>query len=151
MAAVTRLHVTLNELVTIATAAMGSEGVQVLDGPFVGELANDVLLLGLPDGAQPGYRATVGKQQGYGRPRLVEEWDVHCMLSLTTGTNDVAGLRERGATLLAALDDGLRDRVTVEAVWDRASVAGQMDWVPLLGPAGASVTVLFDVSGAALL
>jgi hypothetical protein len=151
MAAVTRLHVTLRELVTLATAAVGDEGVQVLDGPFVGELANDVLLLGLPDGGQPGYRATVTRQEGYGRPRLTEEWSVHCMLSLTTGTNDVAALRERGAGLLAELDEQLRDHAKVDGVWDRASIGGQMDWVPLLGPAGASVTVLFDITGAALL
>jgi hypothetical protein len=151
MAAVTRLDVTLRELVEIATAAVGGEGVQIIDGPYVGELSADVLLLGLPDGNQPGYRATVTRQQGYGRPRLTEEWLVHSMLSLTTGTNDVASLRERGALLLALLDEQLRDRVKVDDVWDRAGLEGQMDWVPLLGPSGASVTILFDIAGSALL
>ena len=148
---VSRLDVVLDRLVTVCAGATAAQKVQVIDGPYVGELAADILLLGLPDGAQPGYRSTVTKQQGYGRPRLTEEWDVHCMLQLTTGTNDVAGLRSRAVVVLGLIDHALREQARVEDTWDRAGVAGQLDWVPLLGQAGASVTVLFNLTGAALL
>jgi hypothetical protein len=108
-------------------------------------------MLGLPDGNQPGYKTTNTRQQGLGRARLQESWEVHCLLSLSTGSDDLPGLRGSAVEILGALDAKLRDEPLVDGVWDRANLLGDMDWVPLLGAAGATIAVLFDVTGTSLL
>ena len=147
---ITRIGDVIGKLVEIA-ATLDPDELQVLDGPTIGELAEQVLLVGMPDGNQPGYKTTNTRQQGMGRPRLQESWDVHCLLSLATGSDDLGGLRTRAVELLGELDTKLRDEHTVAGVWDKAALLGDMDWVPLQGPTGATLAILFDVSGTSLL
>ncbi|MCP2265570.1 hypothetical protein ACFQHV_00990 [Promicromonospora thailandica] len=147
---ITRIGSVIAKVVEIALT-LDPDRLQVLDGPTVGELADDVLLIGMPDGNKPGYKTTATRQQGMGRPRLNEAWEVHCLLSLNSGANDLVALRARAVALLGLLDAKMRDDHTVDGVWDRAALLGDMDWIPLQGAAGATLAILFDVSGEALL
>jgi hypothetical protein len=106
--------------------------------------------LGLLDGDRPGYRTRISRERGLGGVVLREHWQVHCMLSLTVGDNDVAPLRAEAVALLDLLDAALRVQVVLDGVWQRAALDGQMDWIPLLGPSGAAMTVIFDIEGESL-
>jgi len=147
---ITRIGDVIGKLVEIA-GTLDPDVLQVMDGPTVGELAEQVLLIGMPDGNRPGYKTTNTRQQGMGRPRLQESWQVHCLLSLASGSDDLLALRNRAVELFGDLDTKLRDDHTVAGVWDRAALLGDMDWIPLQGPTGATLAILFDVSGESLL
>jgi hypothetical protein len=149
MPRLTRISAVVDRLVTLCGEATG---LQVVDGPFVGELADDTLLLGIPDGNTPGYRTTVTRQEGLGRPRLVEAWEVHCLLSLASAAETIPQLRARASSLLGSLDDTLRADVRSDGVWDRAGFGNSdMSWIPLQGPTGATLAVLFSLEGESLL
>jgi len=145
----TRVPQVATQLVALAAAA--APDVQVVDGPFVGELGDRVLVVGFPEGGAPAYEATVARQQGMGRPRLQESWTVHCLLSLTSGRIALTGLRDECAQILALIDEQLRDDVVVDGVWQSASLSGAMQWLPINGPHGSSCNVIFDVVGTSLL
>lgn len=146
-----KIDAVVDRLVELCTAATAADALQVIDGPFVGELADAVLIFGIPDGSLPGYRSRIERQDGFGRVRLTEEWEVRCLLSLASGANDVAALRSRAVAVFGLIDEALRDNVQEDGVWDLAGFDGQADWVPLLGPAGATMSVLFTIAGATLL
>jgi hypothetical protein len=146
----TRIPVVLPRLVQIATDAL--DDVQVLDGPRAGELDARILIVGLPgDGGRAPYSTSTTQQDGLGRPRLREDWTVHCLLSLATGTADVAGMRTACGSALGHLDDALRDAHVVPGVWDRARLGGDMDWLAMPTTTGALCSVVFDITGSGLL
>lgn len=148
MSALTRIDAVVDALVELCRTATG---LQVVDGPFVGELDDNVLILGVPDGSTPGYTTTPTRQQGMGRAHLREAWEVRCLLSLSGG-DDVHALRAQAAAHIGALDDALRDVSAASLAWDRAGVAGSnMSWVPVQGPTGAVMAVLFSFEGESLL
>jgi hypothetical protein len=147
---ITRIGDVISKLVEIART-LDPDVLQVLDGPTIGELDEQVLLVGMPDGNRPGYKTSVTRQEGMGRPRMRESWDVHCLLSLASGSEDLLELRSRAVALFGLLDTKMRDDHTVAGVWDRGALLGDMDWIPLQGPTGATLAILFDVSGVSLL
>ena len=148
-ATLTRVPQVAAALVALAEG-LGVTGLQVVDGPFVGELAADCLVLGFPEGGSAAYDATVVRQPGM-RTRLQESWTVHCLLSMTSGRIALTDLRERCADTLAALDGALREHATEDGAWQSARIDGAMQWLPINGPSGSSCNVIFDISGTSLL
>lgn len=148
MTTLTRMPAVVDGLVELFRTATG---LQVLDGPHLGEVMLEAICVGLsPDQTQPGYAADVTQLPGYGAPRYQEEWTVSALLSISSGGTDIAALRTRAGDLLAVVDQALRDAHT-SAAWQRAAFGGRMEWLPLQTPSGASVNVFFDVVGASLL
>lgn len=150
---VSRMPAVVGRLVTEARTATDLE--QVLDGPHLGEVMSDCLVLGFTDSAdRPGYESTITRQDGTGRPRLVEEFIVRCLVSIASGDTDeaaVSRLRARCGDVLAAIDTHLRGLGPVPGVWDRAALTGDTEWIPLQDQDGAAMNVLFTIEGAALL
>jgi hypothetical protein len=144
----TRVPQVVSALVALAGALEAD--LQVVDGPFVGELGANVLMLGFPEGDHAAYDATVTRQEGM-RSRLRESWTVHCLLSRTSGEIALTGLRDQCAQTLAALDAAMREHATHDDAWQLARVAGSMQWLPINGPHGSSCNVLFDIEGTSLL
>lgn len=144
MGDLTRVADVIEALVPLARTATG---LQVLDGPHVGEPMDEVLVIGLSESAdRPGYQVRLTRQEGTGRPRYQELVEIRCLLSLTSGTSDVAPLRRRAADVLGLLDTALRDRVSSPGAWDRALLSGDHDWVPILSETGALVVVMFSIT-----
>ncbi|MCR6647792.1 MAG: hypothetical protein NVV70_06490 [Cellulomonas sp.] len=146
---ITRVPAAAAALVALAGAI--EDGLQVVDGPFVGELGENVLVVGFPEGGNAAYDATVTKQPGMGRPRLQESWTIHCLLSRTSGQIALGSLRDSCAQTLAALDEALREHVVEDDAWQSAALSGAMQWLPINGPHGSSCNVIFDVVGTSLL
>ena len=145
----TRIHAVVDKLIDISGEATG---LQVLDGPHVGEVMLEALCVGFTDGPdRPGYTVDVSRQQGMGRPRLQEDFTVRVLMTITSGDTDMATLRSRAAALIGQLDTALRDDVVVDGVWDRAVVGGAMDWIPIQHEQGATCNVIFTVEGSGLL
>lgn len=147
--ATTRVPEAIDALVTLIGEATG---IQVTDGAYIGELADEALCVGLTEGPdRPGYSVAVTRQDGLGRPRLREEITVRCLLSLITGTNDTKALRERAGVLLGRIAEALADDARRPGVWDRALLGANLEWIPVLGPTGATLGVLFEIDGTSLL
>lgn len=148
-----RMPQIVDRLVAEARAATDLE--QVLDGPHLGELLADCLVIGLTDSAdRAGYESRVTRQEGVGRPRLVEAFVVRCLVTSATGDTDehaVARLRARCGKVLADLDAHLRALGPVQGLWDQIGLTGDTDWIPLQDQDGAAMNVLFMIEGAALL
>lgn len=151
--ALSRMPSVVDRLVAEARTATDVE--QVLDGPHLGFLMSDVLVLGFTESAdRSGYESRVSRQEGYGRPRLVEDFVVRCLVTTATGDTDeqaVARLRARCGEVLAALDEHLRDLGPVQGLWERVALTGDTDWIPLQDDSGAAMNVLFTIEGTALL
>lgn len=148
MSTLTRMPAVVDGLVALFGTATG---LQVLDGPHIGEVMLEAICVGLsPDQAKPGYDVDVTQLEGFGPPRYQEEWTVSSLLSVSSGDTDIASLRVRAGELLAQVDEALRG-AHVGTAWQRAAFGGRMEWLPLQTPNGASVNVFFDVVGASLL
>lgn len=149
--ALTRVAVVVDKIIEIAKD-LDVGDLDVVDGPRVGELDDRVLVVGLMESAErPGYVAEVRRQEGMGRPRLVEDFEVRCLLSIASGDIDVAELREECVTIITALDEALRSSSRVGDVWDRVMFGPRTDWVPLQASEGAVCNVLFTIEGTSLL
>lgn len=147
---ITRLPEAVEELLSIAGAALPD--MQVLDGPTLGELMDEALVIGLAEEAgSPGYESAVERQEGYGRPRYVEVATVRCMFTATSNSQTVAQLRHRCADVVDALDTALRAVTDVDGVWDRVQVGTRWSWTPFVHEGGATVNVFFEVVGTSLL
>lgn len=147
--ATTRLHMVVDEIVRIAREAVPA-GVAVLDGPSVGEVPPEALVVGLADG-EPGYSASLERMPGAGSPRYRESWSVGCLLSVWSGDAVVSPVRARAASVLGRLDEALRVRDRADGLWDRVGVVGGTSWQAVQTPDGAMVTVEFAVEGESIL
>lgn len=153
---ITKIDAVLTKLEAIAKAAL--EGVApkvvVMDGPQLGEPEWRHFMLGISDTPEtPPYTTHYVRQEGLGRPRYVEEWEIRCELSLADGSNDVAALRTEAAALLGLLDSAVRDAHAGEGVpWVDAGLGdADMRWYLGPTPEGATVLVFFSIEGSALL
>ncbi len=147
--ATTRVPEAIDALIALIHDATG---IQVTDGAYIGELADEALCVGLTEGPnRPGYTVSVRRQEGLGRPRVREEITVRCLLSLVTGENDTKTLRDRAGTLLGKIAEALADNARRPDVWDSAFLGANLEWIPVLGPSGATLAVLFEVDGTSLL
>lgn len=154
MTTVTRIDLVLDQVLLIARAALPT--VTVTDGPRVGITAMRALCVGFTDGPDhPGYATTWVPQDGYGkggRPR--EDFTVHCLLTLGTGDTDddvLQRLRTDAAEQLRALDDALREHSGGNAVWKRAGLGAEAEWVPAVVEDGSVCNVMFDIVGTSVL
>lgn len=146
----TRIDVVVAKIVAIAQAL--EHDLQVIDGPYLGELDPRVLVVGLMESPErPGYSTSVRRQEGMGRPRTVEDFEVRCLLSIASGDTDMDAVRAECVQIITDLDVALRDDHTAPGVWDRVLFGPRTDWVPLQTPAGAVCNVLFTVDGTSLL
>lgn len=146
----TRIGVVVDRLVAIAKTL--GEDLQVVDGPYIGELDPRVFVIGLMESPErPGYSTSVRRQEGMGRPRLVEDFEVRCLLSIASGDIDMEAVRNECVQILTNLDVALRDDHHQADVWDRVLFGPRTDWVPLQTPNGAVCNVLFTVEGTSLL
>lgn len=150
---VSRMPAIVGRLVEEAREATDVE--QVFDGPHLGQLMSDVLVLGFTESAdRPGYESRVTRQEGAGRPRLIEAFVVRCLVSTASGDTDeaaVANLRNRCGKVLADLDEHLRDLGPVTGLWSHVALTGDTEWIPLQDQDGAAMNVIFTIEGAALL
>jgi hypothetical protein len=127
-------------------------GVQVTDGPYLGELADEAMCVGLTEGPErPGYTTTINRQPGMGRPRLREDFTIRCFLSLVTGETDMAALRARAGTILGQAAETLADNHAVTDLWDRVVLGDRTEWIPVQTESGAVLSVFFTVDGSCLL
>ncbi len=146
----TRIDVVVDTLIELASGI--DPALQVLDGPHVGEILADVIVVGLSENPErPGYTTSVSRLEGFGRPRLEENWTVRCLLSVMTGDSDIPAMRARAVAIITALDTALRDAHHLEGVWDRARFGSEAQWVPIQYEQGTVVNVLFTVEGTSLL
>lgn len=149
MPALTRVPAVVDALIGLFGSATG---LQVLDGPHIGEVMFEAICVGLsPDQSRPGYDAVVTQLPGMGAPRYVEEWTISSLLSISSGQTDLAALRARAGAALEQIDVALRAGQVAPEVWQRAGFGQGMQWLPLQHPDGASVSVFFDVVGASVL
>lgn len=127
-------------------------GVQVTDGPHLGELEDEAMCVGLTEGPErPGYTTTVTRQQGMGRPRLREDFTIRCFLSLITGETDIAVLRVRAGEVLGQVAEALAAEYVVAGLWDRVVLGDRTEWIPVQADSGAVLSVFFTVDGSCLL
>lgn len=147
--ALTRIDAVLDALVDLVRTA---SGLQVTDGPHIGEVYAEAICVGLTDGPdRPAYETRVTKQTGMGRPRMVEEFTVRSFLTISSGVPDMKVLRARAADILGQIDAALRDVDHLPGVWDRASMSGSMEWVPVIDSSGGLCNVFFTIVGESLL
>lgn len=145
-----RVDAAVDAFVSMAEAAL--PGVQVLDGPLLGELMDAALVVGLADTAgTPGYESDVTRQDGYGRPRYIEAVTIRSMLTLTSGEASLADLRAQAIGHMSALDNALRDMVARDGVWDRCEMTGAIRWTPFQTSGGTTLNAFFTVVGTCLL
>ncbi len=145
----TRVPDVVDALLTILEDA---SGLQVLDGPHLGEVMDEAIVVGLTEGDDaPGYSVSVDRLPGLGAPRYLESWTVRSLLTLTSGDTGMGALRTRAAEILADLDAALRSAHVEDGVWQRASLADGMEWVPVQHEGGVTLSVFFRVAGASLL
>jgi hypothetical protein len=148
MAAVTNIDQVVDALLALFTTATG---LQVEDGPSVGEVAPAAIVVGMPSsGNEPGYTTEVAEQSGMGRPRYEETCTVRSMLTISTGNTDAKEVRDTCAGHLRAIDTALRVAHT-GAVWDRARLGRQMEWVVIQHEDGVTCTVFFAVEAVKIL
>lgn len=152
----TRMPEVLDQLIATFKAATVTdehpEGIQVTDGPHIGEVMYEAIVVGFTDGPdRPGYNATVSRQPGMGAPRLQEDFTVRSLLTLTSGDTDIRALRNRAGELLGLIGAALAGIHVKDGVWERATLNGDTEWIPIQHPDGATVNVFFQVDGSSLL
>lgn len=152
---ITRIDAVLTALAAVAAAALTDvePAIEVMDGPRLGELPWRHFMLGITDSPDTApYTTHLVRQEGLGRPRYTEEWEVRCGLCLADGSADVAGLRAEAAQVLGRLDEALRDAHVQAGVWDEVGVGeADMRWYPVPNETGATVLVFFSLEGSSLL
>lgn len=127
-----------------------STGLDVLDGPTVDEPERDFVMVGAPEGENPGWSSTLEEMDGQGPPRYVESWRVPCLLSMWSGDTGMSALRAAALTKVRAFDEGLRMFHRREGVWERARVTStQVGQVQTSD--GAQIGVVFVVMGESIL
>lgn len=146
--ATTTMPAIIDQLITICAQATE---LQVTDGAYIGEIDDFALCVGIVLANQAGYTSEVARTQTMGRPRLTETFTVRCLLSLQSGLTDMKALRDEAGTYLGKIQTALADHARVDQTWDRAGMGGRVEWIPIQGSDGASMTVLFAVEGACLL
>ena len=149
---VTRIDVVLDAILLVLRDAVPD--LAVADGPEIGLPMDRALCVGFTDGPErPGYSTTWVRQDGYGqRPR--EDFTVHCFLTLGTGDTDrevLKRLRSQAAGYLQQMDAALRAVRGRTAVWERAGLGGETEWMPAILDNGAICNVFFDVVGTSVL
>lgn len=145
----TRIDVVVDALIDLLVSATG---LQVADGPHIGEVMAEAICVGFSQGPDlPGYETRVARQDGMGRPRMLEEFTVRMFMTISSGEDDMATLRARAAALLGLIDTALRDAHHNAGVWDRASIGPSVEWVPVFDATGGLCNVFFTVVGASLL
>lgn len=151
MSTITRVDEAVTALIAIAKAALPT--VDVLDGPVVGELMDEALVVGFADSPDvPGYECELVEQEGWGRPHYIELITVRMMLTLASGDAPVADLRARAAEHLAALDTAYRDAsAQTQSAWDKLRSGSQVKWVPYTDETTSVLNVFFSATGSALL
>jgi len=148
MAAVTNVDAVTDALLALFATATG---LQVEDGPSVGEVAPEAIVVGMPaSGNEPGYTTEVAQQSGYGQPRYVETCTVRSMLTISTGNTNAKQVRDTCAAHLRSIDTALRVAHT-GSVWDRARLGQQMQWVVIQHEEGVTCTVFFAVEAETIL
>lgn len=147
--ATTRIADVVDALVALIGEA--APGLQVADGPVIGEVLAEAICVGFTEGAdRPAYDTETRRADGMGR-RNVEDWSVRCFLTISSGDMEMKPLRDRAAEILGAIDDALRARNVDAGAWDRAGLAGAADWVPVITPQGGLCNVFFTIAGTSLL
>lgn len=135
----------------IVTVLADATGVEVQDGPRLGEVLFETIVVGItddPDSAP--YSVTVNAMQGLGRPRNREDWVVRCLLTVTQGDGLPAQVRSRAVELLELINAAVGDAHVGDA-WERARLGSALDWFPLGHGDGATMNVLFSITGSSLL
>lgn len=146
--ATTRIPQVVAKLAEIYAAT----GLQVVDGPHLGELMDEAIVIGFTQSVdQAGYSTDVERLDGFGAPRYRENFEVVSLITVASGETDVAALRNRCGDVLGQIDLAVRDAVVVAGVWDRAGVTGATQWIPLQDQQGAAMNVIFSVAGSCLL
>lgn len=150
MAAVTNVDAITDALLTLFATATG---LQVEDGPSVGEVEQQAIVVGMPSsGNEPGYTTEVAKQSGMARPRYVETCTVRSMLTISTGNTKAKEVRDACAAHLRSIDTALRAaHGSTETVWDRAQLGQQMQWIVIQHEDGVTCTVFFAVEAETIL
>lgn len=146
--ATTTVPAIIDQLITICHDATE---LQVTDGAHIGEIDDYALCVGIVLANQAGYTSEVSRTQTMGRVRLTEEFTVRCLLSLQSGDVPIKTLRDHAGDYLGRIQTALADHARVEETWDRVGMGGKVEWIPILGPDGASMSVLFVIEGACLL
>lgn len=127
-------------------------GVQVTDGPHLGELDDEAMCVGLTEGPErPGYTTTINRMPSMGRTRLREDFTIRCFLSLITGETDMAALRARAGQILGQVAAALADEYVVTDLWDKVVLGDRTEWIPVQADSGAVLSVFFTVDGSCLL
>lgn len=150
MAAVTNVDAITDALLALFATATG---LQVEDGPSVGEVEQQAIVVGMPSSSnEPGYTTEVAKQSGMARPRYVETCTVRSMLTISTGNTDTKEVRDTCAKHLRSIDTALRAaHGSTETVWDRAQLGQQMQWIVIQHEDGVTCTVFFAVEAETIL
>lgn len=148
MGAVTNVDRVVDALLELFATATG---LQVTDGAFVGEVEQEAIIVGMPSaGDEPGYSTDVAREPGMGAPRYVETCTVRSMLTISTGNTAAKEVRDTCAAHLRQIDTALRAEHT-GAVWGRAQLGPQMQWVVIQTPDGVTCTVFFAVEAETIL
>lgn len=146
---VTRIHLVVTAVIELMRDVTD---LQVTDGPHVGEIASEAICVGFTDSPDlPGYDTTIVRQDGLGRPRMLEQFTIRSFLTVGSGDPDMPALRLRAATILGLIDGALRDEHHSRGVWDRAALGGRVDWVPWVDSSGGLCNVFFSIEGASFL
>lgn len=147
---VTRMPEVIDALIDVLN---GIGGFQVTDGPIIGELMDNAVVVGLTEGPEsPGYRTELEPLEGLGRRRYRERWTIHCLLTLATGQTDMAALRSRAGGMLAQIIEALRDEAPSRPrPWDAVPAIARTEWAPIQSPQGAVINIVFDIDGSCLL
>ncbi|WP_402465790.1 hypothetical protein [Isoptericola aurantiacus] len=149
MGAVTRVDAVVARLIKIFGTATG---LQVEDGPSIGEVMFEAIVVGMPSGSSdPGYTTKATRLPGLGPARYREDSTVRSMLTVTSGNTVAAEVRNACAGYLRTIDAALRSDQVVEDVWQRVELDGDMDWVVIQHEDGVTCTVFFSVSAESLL
>lgn len=150
----TRVPEVVDHLLELLQVRPPSE-LQLIDGPVLGELLANVLVVGMArDQDGQGYETRLERMEGYGRPRYEEQWTISCLISLSTGESrpgTVKALRAQVGAIFADVDSKLRDEQVVEGVWQRVALGAETTWLPVRHAQGTGMHVFFDVVGESLL
>lgn len=98
----------ITELLAILRADAGMSGVQVLDGPPVGDQSDqDYVAVGWQDGSEESVQIVQDFADAGARTRD-ENFAILCWLDTWTGDSDVSVRRARAFELLAAVENAIR-------------------------------------------
>lgn len=150
---ITRIAAVMDALADLTRTALTPLGVEVLDGPVLGELPWRHLMIGITDSPDtPPYTTRYTRQDGLGRPRYVEDFEIRCGLSIADGSNDLTGVRDDAVAALEALDTALGAQHTNPGVWQEIGLGeAPMSWYPVPHAAGSTVAVFFSIEGSSVL